>query len=292
MTALSAPLNPMLDVRPVDLESFEVVDGEVLYHGAYIGVYAQSHPTAELRGRARAWATGVDHLIPVGFAYITQAANVTGDITASPIPRVNVSTGATIVDSVDVAGASSVADVLADVYLTTDNVNDDLTITKPAVGDKAIGFVTKHEDSTTYDVYFYGYGQQKALAAGAEVCHINVGSLAPAHASFAAGVVYTTQFGFKGRLLSTFASCYEDATGSGATGTVQPAIGGTNVNGGAATIAAGDAIGDLKAGTAVVADGDDEFLAADAITLVAAGAGLGSFTAGRYNFHALVERAA
>jgi len=88
--------------------------------------------------------------------------SVTGDTSAAVPPRVIVDLGEKILDQVDVAGATTLADVGSLVYCATDNLAADCSLT-PTTNVEAVGEITKFYSATSYEVLLYSRSTITAL---------------------------------------------------------------------------------------------------------------------------------
>lgn len=249
MASLTGPLNPLKTVRDADVESFQVVDTEVIYRDALVGIYDS---TGADPGRIRPYAAGVTGLIPLGIALPHSGANsVTGDTSASPVVECGVYVGETIVMGLPVTGASTVASVGVDFYCGTDNINSDLTLTQTGT-DRAVGFISRYNSATSFDVTLYSFSPSASGSGKGLTEAISMGQMALP--DITAGVVARFTAPFSGTIVLSECSVSGDTTGSGATMTLTPGIAGVVTTGGAVTPVTGSAIGTRFAGTAITAN--------------------------------------
>lgn len=227
-------------VRSAKGQSFVVEDAETTYAGA-MGALKDGYLKAY---------TGAAGESPVG--RLIGQGSVEGDTSASPQPTHDVSIEDEIIESVAVAGASTIADVGKVVFLNdTDDLKADLTLTRPT---RAIPFgrIVKFKSATSFDVLRYGMVSLDAIQGVGRKELIHLGHY-DANTVANGDLRTAIPMPFRGKILSVFAMIDVSVAGAGATASINLEIDGTNVTGGVVTIAENDAKGTKKAGTAVTA---------------------------------------
>lgn len=223
-----------------------------IYSGALVAMGDPiANTTSANRGRALPYDDTVKGLAPLGLA----AKPTSGDLTASPIPRVDVPIEGHIFRLAVTGLAGDRTDNLRKVYATDD---DTFTLTKPASVAKPVGVVHAYFDSSEADVYIFGmYEQIMFSMSGAdtrtELLAVITGVFSSG-GNAATGIVMP----YHGRLESVYGVVVEALTGSSpdldinleldTSGTP------TNVTGGVISWTDASAIGAKIAGSAITAE--------------------------------------
>jgi len=157
MASLTDATEPTLSSDLRELRAFQIADAEVVYQGGYYGVNAAGYLTEMADTVALAPVGTINHF-GMGCADAAGALplSVTGDTSATPPPQAVVDIGGKILEGVPVAGASTIADLMDHVYLGTDNLLADLTIT-PTTNTPPIGEIIKFHSATSFDVQLYSH---------------------------------------------------------------------------------------------------------------------------------------
>lgn len=257
-----------------------VVNAQQMYGGGYSAINSRDHATAGSRGLSQAWASTAEQ-IPLGLAQ----RNVLGDTAATVPPESEVTIEDSIIESVTVTGATTIATQGATVYLSDDNT---LTLTRPARGTPA-GVITRYRTGSVNDVLLFGLSTLLAIAYGGHgqerecLGSMDFATLPAGLADIQTGLVMA----YHGRLL-TF-SCMVDVAGAGAgaTAAINLEIDGVNVTGGVLTITLANTVkGARIAATAIT--GAAVFGEGSVIDIEVA-VGNVAFTAGRANLFLEIE---
>jgi hypothetical protein len=159
MTALSA--NKTYVVAGRAKFTAQIIDGDIVYAGAYVGLGSRSHATAATRGRMLPYTDDVGGLIPLGFAEQKATGETTTLLTETPVDvSGKVVKGVTITDD-----AATIADAGRWVYVTDDGT---FTLTRPTTIGTIVGITTRFLAADTFDVYFFSFGELCAIAAGGQ----------------------------------------------------------------------------------------------------------------------------
>ena len=137
--------------------AFRVKDAETIFAGAFVALAGPSHATAD--GYALNYVADVAGIIPCGWAL----QKVVGNISATPVPEVEVDIGGRLVEKCAVTGAAGdITDVGKPVYLTD---NGTFTLTAPTSGQRRvkIGYVTQFVSAGVADVYTFSFAELLAL---------------------------------------------------------------------------------------------------------------------------------
>jgi len=137
------------------LHAAKVVNGDIIYKGALVGIAQDDFATTASRG----YAVPVSNTANITFAGVA-LRQVTGDTGATPVPEVEIDTSGVLLKKVTVTGVTAQLDVGKEVYPTTDNV-DDLDI-NASTFDRPIGFISRWYSSTTCDVQLYSMNDYEA----------------------------------------------------------------------------------------------------------------------------------
>lgn len=209
-----------------------------------------NHATAASRGRTFPWSNAANQ-IPVGFS-TSQILGATG---TTPIPEGTFDMDGRIHKSIPVTGlAGTVADNFKKVYATDDNA---LTLTRPAAPTMPVGFVTRFQSATLANVFFYSVEVLMALQlAGGGRRTVCLGSICPVvGTAFMIGDAthgITWSYG-PGTITSVYAINVRACTDADVSLTVLLSINNVAVTGGQVALLFSDAVGVVKAGTAVTA---------------------------------------
>lgn len=168
MASLTAPIRPeIVPLVPRKLGGVKLTDSEIFYHGGYYGIDLTTGRLTEMTDVATVKPLGILDLMDSDTANAAGALplQVTGNTSASPEPKVTIGIGEKMIRDVPVAGASAITDVGELVYLTSDNVLSDLTLTS-AVSLPAVGYIVGFSTSTTFDVILFSAAQMRAGTVG------------------------------------------------------------------------------------------------------------------------------
>jgi len=164
MAALAAPTERTFSVLNSFQQSHRVVDGDIIYPGAFCGFPGSSALTSD-RGylvpfqdeSTMIWA-GIA-LAQSGTGNVGTDGSVTGDTSASPVPEMATEMGMGILQNISVTGVAAQTDVMrTSVYASSDN---DLSTTAGYPG--AIGRVLYWYATTYCDVLVYGTAMHISL---------------------------------------------------------------------------------------------------------------------------------
>lgn len=160
--------------------SFKLTTAERFYQGGFYGLSAAGRLT-ELSDAAGVVPLGIISHFGEGAANDAGAIpdNVLGDTSLSPEPEAVVDVGRKVFRQVPVAGASTIANVGDDVYLTSDNWEADLTLTE-AVFIRAIGKIIRFHSATSFDVMVfpaYGVGNIQGAVTKKHIGALNTSAL-------------------------------------------------------------------------------------------------------------------
>lgn len=223
----------------------QVVNTSVCYAGAYQSINNRDHGTAASIGRVQPYSSTANQ-IPAGFQ---RAASVTGNTSASPIPRANLWAGPVIVKSLAITGLGGTFDDVGRVFYATDDVTFTLTRTDP---DIALGIITDFQTSSVATALFFSFTELAVLAmagGGKAACPIALISAG----SVTGNIVQSWIAPCHGRITEVSGQVSIEATDADVDLLVNLEIGGTNVTGGVVNILFNSAIGTKLAGTAVTA---------------------------------------
>lgn len=277
--ALTADLQRELQGRSkIELQ---VINSQIIFSPGLLEAAAPDNTTVANRGRVQAF-TGGNETIPVGFAL----EGVTGDTSASPIPRGRIGIERHIREGISVTGVTGLGDVMKPVYATDDNT---FTLTKPTPA-QIIGVVINFRAGTVVDVLFFAFEDMflNALNGAGQQTWL-LGTIAPAIT--ASGNLLTgIEAPYHGRINSVYGICVRGPTDADVDIDVNIEIGGVNVTGGLVELLFSDVTGDKKAGTAITADGGNIFHQDDLIDIEGLVNTAGTLTdVGLYNLYAEVE---
>jgi len=275
--ALSAARFPK--VLAADSYAQDIANSVTMYQNAFVALVGPD--AASLNGYLRGY-TGADGEIPLGglASFSLGGDTEVGDTSETPtIPEAYTGLGAYVIRQ-NVTGASAITDRGKVVYISDDTV---LTLTRPTKG-IPFGMVLDWRSSTECDVLIFPLWTLISIMLGG--CGQTVLHLGHYECAAIADGDIRTAFPapFHGKILSTFAHITTAPTGSGGTTALNVEIGGTNITGGVVTVATGDAVAAKKAGTAVTADGAEEFHEGDSIDIEASSTV--SMTAGAFDLYA------
>lgn len=281
MTALSADLNLTDGIHPVPKTRHTIIkSSSVMYRDAASAIEISSGYTKPWTGVAGEmlygrWGTGA----------------TTGDATDSPRTTGGVNIDDEVIENVAVAGLASSSfqqDVLKYVYLGTDRIGVDLTLTRPAAPNRTpFGIVINGRSATKCDVLRFGLRTQLVLSnMGTNVrtiCLGAIGAETPSAQNLLTGIVMSGH----GKILDTYAICVNASTDADWTQLVNLEIDAVDVTGGVITTATADAQGDKKSGTAIT--GTNEFHDGALLDVEAATVTAGTANNGLYNLYITVE---
>ncbi len=282
-----ASLSAALDTNSVRESArnlvYKIANGETVYIGGYYALNAAGYLT-EPTDTAGVRLLGIIQGFGGGAADAGGALplSVAGDTSASPVPEAIVDVESKLINDIAVSGASSIADVGSAVYLSSDNWSADLTLT-PTTNLPPIGFITKSNSATSFEVYLYSAAEALALAKQPSYlkatlhttvlegsASANIAQIKPPHAGVITAI-YSRPTGFDAGYAAGDQSC-SLMVDTGA------------VSGGVIRLIESqcDAIGDLDAFTTATAvtntSGNAEFSAGSLIRVILAASGTG-FTA-------------
>lgn len=291
MTALAANKNNAWKYRhPFGASSNETIgNSKVIYRHAAVALYGPTHGTSELRGLIGPWTGAAGEFL---LGYSTDGA-VTGnatDVIANIGPALAVQIDDEIMESVVVAGLASSnfqADRSKYVYLGDDNIGASLTLTRPsAPNNNPVGMIWKGKDASRADVWMFGAKTRLMLdMLGGTIDERNLGAIGASGTALMGAWIAP----YHGKILGDYLLCTRAPTDVDVAITVNIAIGGTPTTGGDMAIAAGDAAGAKKSGTAITAA--NEFHRGDSITIVGTVGTAGTATdVGTYVCVAQIER--
>lgn len=283
MSTLAKDTQPVNGIKGDKTLSFKVKNATAAYFGGLVALAAgYLKPFAAAAGEIP-----VGRLLPTPMATSLGTTPLTGDTSASPVPEGTVATESEVLINVPVTGVSAITDVGKIVYLSTDNLSADLTLTRPTRG-VPVGLITRWYSSTSCDVMRFSLGTLMALSLagnGRELVHIYGGPVA----SIANGTIGQL-VGKPGRyrVVSAYAQVgIALAGGTSFTATLKKS--GTTFTAGGVITFGTDAVGTVLAATAITQDSAAEFSESDTLDLVA-GSVVGTYTTGAINVFALVER--
>jgi hypothetical protein len=238
--------NASLSVRGATLISPEVINGDIVYAGAYTAIGSRDHATAATRGRALPWLDDTLGLIPAGWAL----QQVTGNTGATPIPEVDLNIDDRVCKNIAVTGlAGDVGDVGRIVYAVDDGA---FTLVRPTTIGFPAGIIVRWVSATNADVLFFGLATLCAMSmpfAGSYSWNLGTVRAGLATGNALTGIECTHH----GRIISVYGIVAQTATDADVDLDLNLEIGGTNVTGGVIEWVAADANGAKKAGTAITA---------------------------------------
>lgn len=253
MGALSADTQPVNGIKGDATYSFKVKNTSIVYLG---GMQALDSTGFLKAFSAAAGEQPLGRLEPTPDPTNLGSTPLTGNTGASPVPEGTISLPEEILINVPVAGVSAQSNVGAPVFLATDNLSADLTLTRPARG-IPIGKVVRWYSGTKCDVLRYSAAELDAISFGGN------GADAKMVAYLAFGDVATVDLTivtppYRGKIRSiSFTTFKAWTTGASGSFTIQPKISGTLTTGGVATVnttgGTGGTAGDVCAGTAITA---------------------------------------
>lgn len=280
MTALSADLNAAGAIHPLLSKRHSILtNSAVLYRDAAFAI-------ATATGLGKRW-TGVSGEFLAGR---WNTGKTTGDATDSPLTTGSPSIDDEVIEDVAVAGLASSSfqqDVLKYVYLGTDNIGTDLTLTRPAApNNNPFGLVMNGKTATKCDVLRFGFRTQMILGMLGGVIEDKIIGVVGASGTALQGAWIAP---YHGVFVSCYGLCVRAPTDVDVDIDAQLKIGSTAVTGGLIELIHGDAAGDKKAGTAITAA--NEFHAGDSITIIGTVNTAGTATdPGEYVVVAQIER--
>lgn len=282
MAALSASQD--VRTRGAHQASVQVEDAEIVYAGGFAALWDERNATAAKKGRLAAFQAAAGQIL---MGRVHSPGSQTGDVDASPVPEAQVSLESEVLENVPVAGVTAVLDQGKVVWISTDNLKADLTLTRPTRA-QPLGIVVRFRATGYADVLILGLASRLALMGAGRKEIVRLGSFD--NADLATGNVATGfPMAFSGKILSVFGMVEKAFTGSGGTADVNLEIDATNVTGGVVTVstAAGGTIGAKLDGTPVTAA--NYFQEGSVIDVEVANTG-GTQTAGRVAIYMVVER--
>lgn len=274
MTALATSA----DVRDRSLNglSFQAKNAATSYAGGDVAIDANGYLKA---------AAGAAGEMIVGRQI--KEGSVLGNTSATPPTEATVAVDDYILESVPVAGASTIAHLKRIVYCDTDNIKTDLSLTRPTRGQPR-GIIVRFKSATSFDVLMFGLKSMLANQSVGTREEISFGSYT--NAALINGNIRTGQImQFHGKVISVHGYVQAAFTGSGGTAAINLEIDTVDVTGGVVTAstAAGGTIGTKLAGTAVTAA--NEFYEGSVVDVEVASTG-GTQTLGQVEVFAVVER--
>ena len=161
MASLSAPYRGRHSNDGQDLRPFEITNAEVVYQGGYYGLSAAGYLT-EMADTASLKPLGILKHFGRGCADAGGKIpdSVTGATSNTPIPHGVVDIEGGVIGSVDVTGATTIANVGDLVYLSTDNPGDftvTVTTNTPAVGE-----IIYFYSATSFDIRLFSLAEMTA----------------------------------------------------------------------------------------------------------------------------------
>jgi len=244
MTA--AAKNVSLAVAPFTKFAVRVINGDIVYAGAYVMAGNRDHGTAGSRGLGIPAAPSVNGTLPLGFA----DQQITGDTSAAVPPEASINIEGKVVRGLTITDdAGDISDTFRTVYVTDDQT---FTLTRPSEPAIPVGFTVRFLAADTFDVYFFSMGELAVLMlAGGNLRTWYLGSIEASGASGDAltGIVSP----FAGRITSVYGIVEEAIADADADYDINLEIDGTNVTGGVIEWVTADVIADKKAGTAITA---------------------------------------
>jgi len=295
MAAAAAALE--IKIREANLDRFQVINGDTVYHKSAAAIRTFTHATSAEIGRVGPFTKTAGELFAGFISTAHQVAeaggsdtSVAGDTSASPPPTAGVQMEDKLFENVTCTGASARTDWGTPVYLSTDNLKTDLTLTRPSAPAQCVGIVWNYRSSNTADVLIFGLRTQLAMARVGHTEIMPFGYFDWANITDA-DMITSMKAPFHGRFLSLHAYVEEALVGSGGTALLNLEIGTTDVTGGdvTASTAAGGTKGTVLDGTAITAE--DVFHEGDNLSLEASSTG-GTQTSGKIFVYAKVERLA
>lgn len=228
----------------------QAVNAAALYNQAFLYMGSRNHATAANKGRLAPWSSGAGQ-IPMGFSTSRQ----TGDTSATPIVEGTLDLDGRIMKNIAVTGlAGAVTDNGRKVYASDDGT---FTLTRPSAPTLPVGFVTRFVSATNANVFFYSTEVLMALAlAGGEKRTVCLGSICPVVGtaymigSASTGIVWRGGHCF---ITDAYAINVRAATDVDVSLTVILKINDTAVTGASIALLFSDAVGAVKASTAITA---------------------------------------
>lgn len=237
-------------VRSTTTAAIQVANAVEVYNQGLEALGSRSHGTAATRGRVKTWSSAVGE-IPLGFAVQRQTGNTSG----SPIPEAEMELQGRVMKNQTVAGlAGTQADVGRKIYATDDGT---FTITRPAAPTMPLGLVIRSVSATNADIFFLSFNSLCTLAlAGGEKRTICLGSICPVVGtaymigSSSTGIVWRGGHTF---ITDAYSICVRAATDADVSLTVILKINDVAVTGASIALLFSDAVGAVKASTAITA---------------------------------------
>lgn len=297
MAAAAAKIEKKL--RGLSRENFEVIDADIAYDGAAAALRTFGHGTSGDIGRTSPYTKAEGELLAGYFDTPHQqaqaggsAVSVTGDTSATPPPTAGVQMEDVILENVAVSGVTARTDFMRPVYLSTDNLRTDMTLTRPAAPAEAVGVVWRYRASGYADVLFFGLRTRLAMQRPGERFDLFLGHIdwvATADGDIRTGIIAPCHC----RILSVYAMIDIAPTGSSGSAAYNLENGGTNLTGGVVTIstAATGTKGQIVEGTAVTQNAASILHEGDLIDVEASGSAA-TRTTGTFDLFARCERLA
>jgi hypothetical protein len=228
----------------------QAINAAQLYNQSYSYMGSVLHATAANQGRVAPWSQAVGQ-IPIGIS----TSNVLGNTTLTPIPEGTFDMDGRIFKNIAVTGlAGTVADNGQRVYATADNA---FTLVRPASPAIPCGFVTRFVSSTNANVFFFSTEVLMALMlAGGDTRTVCLGSICPVVGTgyligdATHGITWSYGAGY---IRSVYAINIRACTDADVSLNVTLQINNVAVTGGVVNLLFSDAVGAVKAGTAVTA---------------------------------------
>jgi hypothetical protein len=259
---------------PISTE-IEIVNGDGIPSGVYVGLNSRDHGTAASRGRITNWTSAANQ-IPLGFRFLEDK---TGDTTQTPPVRGAVNIDEHIALNVPVTGlAGDKGDVGRVVYASDNNT---FTLTQPTLAIPA-GIVIRWRTATVCDVLFFSASQMilAGMAGLRKTWCLGSFALVGGTGNVMTGIVAPHH----GRITAVYAIIVRANTDADVNYAINLEIGGVDVTGGVVTCLFSDTVGTKKSGTAVTAN--NVFHEGDLIDVEAVATVAGTATdVGTYNLY-------
>jgi hypothetical protein len=252
MATLAVDTQPVNGIKGDKLYSFKVKNSTAVYLGGLVALDSTGYikPFAAAAGEQP-----LGRLQPTPDPTGQIAPPLTGNTSSSPVPEGTVSLESEILVNVPVTGVTAITDVGKLVFLSTDNLSADLTLTRPARG-IPIGKIVRWYSATRCDVLRFSSSQLDVLGLAGTAEASMVAYLAFGDISTVDLTIATPPYRGKVRSIS-FTTFKAFTTGAAGSVTIQPKISGTLTTGGVVTVnttgGTGGTTADVCAGTAITA---------------------------------------
>lgn len=264
-----------------------VLDGEILYAGAYAALGSRDHGTAGNRGRAFAFADDTDGLIPLGFVDQQKTGDETGTNASGPVDA-SINLEDVIVRNMTITDdAGDVTDQGRLVYAVDDNT---FSLTRPSSNAVAVGMTTRFIAANTFDVYFFSFATMMAISlAGGNRRTWHIGCFAAELGATTGNLLTGIVCPYHGYITDYYLICGSAPADADVAGNVRLEINGTDLDFATANpaIAAADTVGLKISGSgALTATAVHE---GDLIDVEGVFSAAGTVMDGLYNVYADIE---